>query len=438
MKRVLFVTYYFPPSGGSGVQRALKFAKYLPLFGWEPTILTVRPENAAYPDLDETLRRDVPPGLRVERTRAWDPYALYAQLQGKAKSETVGVGFVGEGEANRTQRLARWLRANVFLPDARVGWVPFALRRGGTLLESGSYDAILTTGPPHSVHLVGQLLARRYSLPWLADFRDPWTDISYYHELPMSLPAKRLDAYLERAVLDDADRVIVVSPSLKTMLKAKSSSPIDVLPNGFDETDFEETDVQGEADFVLTFTGNMPAQQDPVALWTALRRLREDQAVPRLRLRFVGNVDPVVLTSIQRAGWADRLETIPYVPHDEAIRYMKRASLQLLCINRVAGAEGIVTGKLYEYLASGRPVLGVGPAGGDAAAILSETSAGQLFGHDDAEGVTAFLQRHYAAWERGEPERGATETAAARYSRKRQAGRLAELLDGLTGLRVCL
>ena len=161
----------------------------------------------------------------------------------------------------------------------------------------------------------------------------------------------------------------------------------------------------------------------------------EDQAVPRLRLRFVGNVDPVVLTSIQRAGWADRLETIPYVPHDEAIRYMKRASLLLLCINRVAGAEGIVTGKLYEYLASGRPVLGVGPAGGDAAAILSETSAGQLFGHDDAEGVTAFLQRHYAAWERDEPVAGATETAAARYSRKRQTGRLAELLDRLTGLR---
>ncbi|MGI9174359.1 MAG: glycosyltransferase, partial [Rhodothermales bacterium] len=149
MKRVLFVTYYFPPSGGSGVQRALKFAKYLPHFGWEPTILTVRPEDAAYPDLDATLSRDVPPGLRVERTRAWDPYALYARLQGKVKSETVGVGFVGEGTMNRTQRFARWLRANVFLPDARVGWVPFALCRGSTLLEDGSYDAILTTGPPH-------------------------------------------------------------------------------------------------------------------------------------------------------------------------------------------------------------------------------------------------------------------------------------------------
>ena len=414
------------------MQRALKFAKYLPGFGWEPTILTVRPEDAAYPDLDATLGRDVPPDLRVERTRAWDPYALYARLQGKAKSETVGVGFVGEGEANRTQRLARWLRANIFLPDARVGWVPFALRRGGTLLETGDYDAILTTGPPHSVHLTGLLLARRYNLPWLADFRDPWTDISYYQDLPMSPPAKRLDARLERTVLDTADQVIVVSPSLKTMLEAKTSTAMDVLPNGFDERDFESSDVRRDVGFVLAFTGNMPAQQNPTALWTALRRLRQDEAIPKLRLRLIGNVDPVVLASIQQAGWADRLEIIPYVPHDEAIRHMRRASLLLLCINRVAGAEGIVTGKLYEYLASGRPVLGVGPAGGDAAGILEETGAGQLFDHDDVDGVGAFLQQHYAAWERDEPIAGATETAAARYSRKRQTGRLAELLDGLT------
>ena len=429
MKRVLFVTYYFPPSGGSGVQRALKFAKYLPQFGWEPTVLTVRPEDASYPDLDATLSRDIPPDLRVERTRAWDPYALYARLQGKAKSETVGVGFVGEGETNQKQRLARWLRANVFLPDARVGWVPFAVRRGSTLLEDGSHDAILTTGPPHSAHLTGQLLARRYGLPWLADFRDPWTDISYYQDLPMTSLAKRLDARLEQRVLEAADRAVAVSPSLKATLGAKTSTPIDVLPNGFDETDFEQTDVGRDKAFVLTFTGNMPAQQDPSALWSALRRLRDEEAIPELRLRLVGNVDPVVLASIQQAGWADRLEILPYVPHDEAIRYMRRASLLLLCINRVAGAEGIVTGKLYEYLASGRPVLGIGPARGDAAAILEETNAGQLFGYDDVDGVAAFIRRHYEAWQRGELEAGAPETAAARYSRKRQTKHLALLLE---------
>ena len=432
VRRLLLITYYFPPSGGPGVQRALKFARYLPAFGWEPTVLTVRPESAAYPDLDPTLSREIPPDLRLERTRAWDPYALYARLQGKPKGETVGVGFLGEAEMSRTQRLARWLRANVFLPDARVGWVPFAIHRGRALIEGGGYDAVVTTGPPHSAHLAGWALSERYGLPWLADFRDPWTDISYYRDLPMTAPARRLDARLERAVLEAADEVVAVSPSLQARLRQKASTDVRLLPNGFDEADFEGVDVRRDAAFVLTYTGNLPAQQDPAALWAALRRLRDEEAVPELKLRLVGNVDPVVLASIRQAGWGDRLERIPYVPHAEAIKYMRRGALLLLCINRVEGAESIVTGKLYEYLASSRPVLAVGPVGGDAAAVLAETSAGRMFDYDDADGVAAFIRRHYAAWEEGSPEAGADEGAARRYSRRQQAGRLAELLDGLT------
>lgn len=432
VKRVLFITYYFPPSGGPGVQRALKFAKYLPGFGWQPTVLTVRPEDAAYPDLDPTLVGEIPPDVRVERTRAWDPYALYARLQGKSKSETVGVGFLGEAEMDWKQRAARWIRANVFLPDARVGWVPFALHRGRALIEEGHFDALLTTGPPHSTHLAGLLLARRYGLPWLADFRDPWTDIDYAEALPMTTPARRVDAAMERAVLRKAARVTAVSPSMARRLAARVGARCVVVQNGFDPADFRGAPPLLRPGFEVAYAGNMNDARNPEALWEALRRLGTPGALPEVRVRLIGNADPVVFRSAQRHGVADCVEVEGYVPHDEAVRRMRASAVLLLVINRVPGAEGIMTGKLYEYVASGRPVLGIGPPDGDAAAVLREAGAGEMFGYEDAAGVAAFLRRHYAAWSSGTPTFGATAAAAERYSRRSQSGQIARLLDELT------
>jgi len=431
VKRVLLVTYYFPPSGGPGVQRGLKFARYLPAFGWQPTILTVRPENAAYSDLDPTLEAEVPAMLPVERTKAWDPYAFYARLTGRKKDEAVGVAFVGEEGTRARERLARWVRANVFLPDARVGWVPFARRRAEKLVKTGAFDAVLTTGPPHSTHLIGRALARRHSLPWIADFRDPWTDISYYHELPFTPAARRRDAALERSVLEEADRVVAVSPSLKALLARKTETAVEVISNGFDEADFVAVHPHESEGFVLAHTGTLSASQNPDALWRALRRLRDAGTIPALRIRLVGHVDGQVLRDLARHELEDLLEKIPYVPHDEAIRYMCGASLLLLSINRVPDASLIVTGKLFEYLASGRPVVGVGPDCGDAAAILQETGAGHLFEYDDAAGIMAYVKQHYEAWAAGTPLAGAAPGAADAYNRKHQAGVLAGVLEAV-------
>ena len=432
VKRLLFITYYFPPSGGPGVQRALKFAKYLPQFGWQPTVLTVRPEKAAYPDLDPTLAGEVPPDVRVERTGAWDPYALYARLQGKSKAETVGVGFLGEAEMDWKQRLARWVRANVFLPDARVGWVPFALRRGRALVEADPFDALLTTGPPHSAHLAGLLLARRYGLPWIADFRDPWTDIDYAEALPMTAPARRADAAMERAVLRGAGQVTAVSPQMARRLATRADVEPVVIQNGFDPADFQAPPPPPRPHFEVAYLGNMNDARNPQALWEALRQLGLPETMPDVRVRLVGNVDPVVLRSAREQGVADVVETAGYVPHDEAVRRMRASAVLLLVINRVPGADGIMTGKLYEYVASGRPVLGLGPPDGDAAVVLRGAGAGEMFDYGDAAGVAAFLQRHHAAWKGGTPRPGAGKTAAERYSRRGQTGQLAQLLDALT------
>ena len=439
-RKVLLVSYYFPPSGGSGVQRVLKMAKYLPRFGWQPTVLTVRPEDAAFPALDPTLLADVPPGVRVERTRAWDPYALYARLLGKKKSDTVRIGFADDDVPGWKEKAARWLRANLFLPDARAGWAPFAARRGAQLVREGGLDAVWTTGPPHSAHLAGRWIARRTGRPHVADFRDPWTDISYYEELPVSAPARWLDAALERAVLRRASAITTVNPSLQQLLEQKTTAgaPLMLIRNGFDSDDFPRPSAPPErapsddAFFTLVHVGNLTASQNPEALWTALARLRRVGTVPRLRLRTVGRLDAAAQQDLDRQGLTDWLSAAPYMPHAEAVAAMERATLLLLCINRVPGAEGITTGKVYEYLASGRPVLGVGPPAGDAAAVLQGAGAGRMFDYDDAESIARFVQMHYDAWAAGTPRAGAAPEAAATHSRRAQAGQLAALLEALT------
>lgn len=432
-KRLLFITYYFPPSGGPGVQRALKFARYLPEFGWEPTVLTVRPEDAAYPDLDPSLACDIPPGLQVERTAAWDPYSLYARLQGKQKSETVGVGFVGEGDANWKHRLGRWMRANLFLPDARVGWVPYLLRRAHQLQKTHGFDAVLTTGPPHSQHLAGWRLSAAYGLPWLADFRDPWTGIDFYDKLPLTDLARRIDGALERNVLRRAAAVTVVSPSMRDKLREVHRRDYHVLFNGFDPADFTTAPPPLEDNFTISYVGNLNDARNPDALWKALRALDTPATMPRFRVRLVGNVDPLAVEQARQHGVDGSLETRPYVPHGEAVQIMQRSHLLLLVINRVAGAEGIMTGKLYEYLAAGRPVLGIGPVHGDAAAVLRETGGGELFDYDDPDGVASFIRSRYDAWARGDVAAGAPPEAVAAFSRRGQTERLAAILDTIAG-----
>ena len=437
-RKVLLVSYYFPPSGGSGVQRALKMAKYLPHFGWQPTVLTVRPEDAAFPALDPSLLADVPPGVRVERTRAWDPYALYARLLGKKKSDTIRVGFADDVAPGWKEKVARWVRANLFLPDARVGWAPFAARRGVRIVREGGFDAVWTTGPPHSSHLAGRWIARRTGRPHVADFRDPWTDISYYAQLPVSAPARWLDAALERFVLRCAAAVTAVNPSLKSLLaqKTDAGAPLTLIRNGFDPDDFSqsappESASSDDACFTLAHVGTLAAAQNPEALWAALARLRQVGAVPRLRLRAVGVLDAATRRALVRHGLDELLDAAPYVPHAEAVREMQRAPLLLLCINRVSEAESITPGKIYEYLASERPVLGVGPPAGDAAAVLHEAGAGRMFDYEDADGIAHFLQAHYDAWAAGTPRDGTAPEAATVHSRRAQAGQLAALLEDL-------
>ncbi len=431
MSRLLIVTYYFPPSGGAGVQRVLKWVKYFREFGVEPVVLTV--EGGAYPKHDETLGREVPPGVEVHRTSAFDPYTAYARLTGRSRQQAIAetAGHVAESESWK-ERLAQWVRANLFIPDARVGWVPFAVRRGARVLRYESFDAILTSGPPHSVHLTGLALHRLTGLPWVADFRDPWTDISYYDELPRTAIARIVDEWLERTVLTEAAKVITISEAGKELFLSKVprvAEDIAVIENGFDPADFAVENTVPADCFVLAYVGSLYGSRSPEALWQAIASLREQGLIPKLRLRLVGRIGDDVLATLRRYGLDAVTEVVSYLPHDEAVREMQQATALLLTIEPYSHENGTTTGKIYEYLAAGRPVLGSGPATGAAANLLREAEAGRMIDRDDAEGFAEYLRSLYQAWERGGMPNGASAEAAASYSRRTQTGEVAALLD---------
>lgn len=437
MKRVLLVSYYYPPSGGSGVQRMLKFSKYLRECGWEPVVLTVDPVHAAFPDLDEELERDIPDGLEVIRTRSWDPYAVYARLMGLRKESAVGVGFLADRqEPDIRERISRWVRANLFLPDARVGWVPFAIRAARSLMKRHAVHAIVTSGPPHSAHLVGAHLKKRFGIPWLADLRDAWPDVAYRHMLPTTALAGDMDCLVRDHALASADIRVTVTNEVAAWMESETGLPFEVIPNGFDPADIEEANVRLVGGFSIVHTGNMGPARDPEPLWSLLSTDRW----PDVSLVLVGNVDGSIhrrLTALQsdrQTAGLKRLsvERHAYVPHSEAIAFMKGASLLLLPINRVTDGAGIVTGKIYEYLASGRPVLGLGETGGEADRILRAAGAGRVFDYNDVDGIGTAIDTAYAAWKAGAPQPGATPEGASPWSRRAQTRQLSSFLNDLT------
>lgn len=427
MRRVLIVTYYWPPSGGPGVQRVLKFSRYLEDFGWAPTVLTVR--NGAYPDLDPTLASEIPDSVSVRRTSSWDPYSLYARWLGKEQDDAVSVGFLDGDEECLRKRLARWIRANVFLPDARVGWVPFGIREHRRMNGSADVDAVFSSGPPHSTHLIARSLRRRMDVPWIADFRDPWTDATYYDRLPVTPLASKLDESLEKTVLRDADLVTTVSPSWQNLLDRKSASPVELIRNGFDPVDLRNTEPYITDGFVITHVGNFSPARNPNGLWEVLADLR--WRLPELRLRIVGNVDRSVLASLKKRRLWPLVERVPYVPHREAIKYMMGGTVLLLTLNQSDGPEfaGHIPAKLYEYLATGRPVLGIGGTQTDTARLLCDTGGGAMVDYGDTCAIRKAVLHHYRTWKEGRPHQGASSASLESLTRQHQTGKLADLLD---------
>ena len=389
MQKVLIVTYYWPPGSGAGVQRWLKFSKYLTKLGWEAFLLTVDPDFAVYSAIDHSLNNEVPANLTVYKTRARDYFRLYK----KDKSKIPSAGFAIDEEKGFVSHITRFIRGNFFIPDPRRGWNRFAFKKACEIIETRKIDHVITTSPPHSTQLIGLKLKKKYpGIQWIADLRDPWTDIYYYDKFYPTFLSKRIDSAYEKSVLISADKIITVGKSLKELFSSKIpgiEEKIEVISNGYDEEDFSVLIASKPGIFTISYVGTLSGSYPINGFLKALKLLSEEGI--NFRLRFTGVVSQEHKELISSATDGSNIEFIPYSGHLTAIRNMLDASVLLLIIPDHLSSRSIITGKLFEYLASGKPVICLGPVDGDAAKILEETGHGKTFDYNDSRGISEYL-----------------------------------------------
>ncbi len=430
MRKVLIITYYWIPSGGAGVQRWVKFAKYLRDFGWEPVIYT--PENPEYPSVDHSFEKDIPADVEVIKTPIWEPYNIYRQLTGK-KGQRINAGFISENKKSGWKdKLSIWLRGNLLIPDPRRFWIRPSVKFLEKYLVENGIDTIITTGPPHSMHRIGLGLKEKFpTLRWIADFRDPWTNIDFYKDLNLTVWADAVHHRMEREVIQGADAVLVVSNGMAEEFLQMCPKSLKVITNGYDESDVEQVEVTLDEKFTISHIGTLNAARNPRTVWKALSQLCADNKAfeADLQIQLVGKVDFSVLEDISLLGLEASLTKIDYLPHADAIARQQSSHLLLLLINNTANAKGILTGKFFEYLASGRPILGVGPVDGDAAAVLKQTSAGVMVDFDDVEAAKLAIWEYYEQYRAGALQVDAS--SVEQFSRRNLTKELAGLLDGL-------
>lgn len=422
--RVLIITYYWPPSGGAGVQRWLKLAKYLPASGWFPVVLTVMPEYAAYPSRDESLSDEIPIDVEVHRTKAVNYFALYSRDQSKIPYGGFASGRVKGVKAT----ISRIIRGNFFIPDPRRGWNRYACRKASELIKQGNISHIITTSPPHSTQLIGLKLKRRFPhIKWVADLRDPWTDIYYYDMFLPSPPARAVDRRYEKRVLSAADRITSVNHMLASLLSEKAtgvSEKMVVIPNGFDEEDFQGVTASQPEQFTITYVGTISAAYPVQGLIRALKGVIINEQLPILR--FVGAVPPEVKRVLSEEKNHITPEFTGYCEHPEAIRYMMAASMLLLIIPEHSLAGGTVPGKIFEYMATGRPILALGPVDGEVARLLTGHGYKGTFSYTDVEGI-----RDYILKVSSDKPGSSYGRQGGEYSRKSLAIKYGALLDSL-------
>ena len=462
MKRVLINTYYWPPSGGSGVQRWLKFAKYLPQFGWEPVIYT--PLNPEANATDEALLKDILPGTEVIKRKIVEPYGLYKALLGGKKNTPIKANIISNGEDRSfLHKASMFIRGNLFIPDPRCLWIGPSVRYLKRYLKEHPVDAIVSTGPPHSMHLIARGVSRATGIDWVADFRDPWTEIFFFKHLGLSKWAYRKHRKLEQSVLDDAKKVIVVSEKMREDFAKRTSTPVEIITNGFDPDDFilkddymnnsqEDSKLFGPTNgvckkFRLVHTGILVDNGNPDMLWRVLGQMaNEDGEFKKfLEIRAMGQVDQSIVEDICNNGLKENFVNMGYVAHNEAIKWQKAADLLLLPLRKEPEAAAILTGKFFEYVAAGAPILAFGPRKSNLATELEESGSGVICEWDEKEAIRKAVGEAYEEFLNkgkidesgkfdGDTKNLKMSKAQLKYSRKTLTGQLSGLLNSLNNL----
>ena len=423
-KRVLIITYYWPPSGGSGVQRWLKFAKYLPEAGWEPVIFT--PENPDFDLKDESLEAEISPQLEVMKFPIWEPYQLLDKLRGK--KETHPGRLLEQKEKGWLEKAAVWLRANLMVPDPRIFWVKPSVKFLTELVKSGQYDAIITTGPPHSMHLIGRDLKRKTGVFWLADFRDPWSQWEFLDKLPMQKYVKKKHAELEQSILKEANVVTTISPTFQKDLEKLAQRKVSLLTNGFDPADMPadfKPAVKKSRRLNLVYSGIIDSIRNPMPLLLAMKEefkpLEEE-----VSFTFVGRVSDQVQAQIEDDSWLKKhVKMAGYVSHEEVFEFYEKADALVLILTNTKNAQGNIPGKLFEYLATKIPILALGDPKGDTSKILVNVGSEPAISHSDHVEIQVRLRKLFEM-----EDLSMQVSSIDHYSRKNLSLQLAHLLDG--------
>ncbi len=431
MKKVLVITYYWPPSGGAGVQRWLKFVKYLREFGWEPIVYT--PENPEAPATDVSLFKDIPKDIQVIKQPIWEPYNLYKRFIGQKKGDKINAGFLSEKKKpGLAEKVSVWIRGNWFIPDARKFWIEPSVKYLTKFLKANKVDAMVSTGPPHSMHLIALHLKKTLNIPWLADFRDPWTNIDFYDKLKLSNASDKKHRTLELSVLKAADKVVTVSWNWAQDFKKILNRDIEVITNGFDEADFSQQPVVLDKKFSIAHIGAMNNDRNPHQFWKAVKELINENVGFKkdLTIRLIGKNDISVIQSIEANGLKEFTETTPYLPHGEVLKRICSSQVLLLPLNDTPNTLGIIPGKIFEYLAAKRPIFAIGNVQGDTARIIQETNSGVICDFGDKIQMKKEILSLYEKYKNNDLR--IDSISIENYSRRMKTGEMSNLLNTIS------
>lgn len=433
-KKVLIVAYYWPPASSPGVQRWLKFTKFLENCGWKSIVIT--PKSGSYPNTDPTLLNDVAKSTEVIKTSTIEPFRMFNILSGNAnrgKVTSVGMGDI-KGSQSLFKKASGYIRANWFIPDARKGWVPYAVKEGQKIINSQNIDAIVTTGPPHSSHIIGLELSKRNNIPWLADFRDPWTNIYYNNFLPRTQRTKEKDYKLESKILSEATSVSTVSNGLVQEFEDRAKSIL-LLPNGYDEEDFHSVNPTNESEvFEISYIGNFKENQNCENFWRAISELSDELEGFRekIRVSLIGNVHITIKQTIDRFELNQVVTLESFVEHQIAVERMANSSVLLFIIPNSEKNHQIITGKIFEYLASRTPLLSIGPIDGDASEILNSCQRNKMIDYADSHSMKVRIQSHFEEWQLNGCTKSIKNDLHTKFSREQLTVQLSNELE-----RIC-
>ena len=418
--KVLIITYYWPPAGGSGVQRWLKFVKYLQGFNIQPIVYTI--SNPRYLTIDDSLLNEIPENIEVLKHPIWEPADLLFWKKNLQQNS-------GISNASKSSFLS-FIRGNFFIPDPKLFWIKPSVKYLQKYLNKNDVDVIISTGPPHSMHLIAEKLHQKNDVKWLADFRDPWSDIYYNKDFKEFSFVKNRNKKLEKSVLKKADCVLTVSNALKKEF-SKYANRVEVVTNGFDDDFLKPSKVLLDEKFTISYIGLLPKQSNPKNLFRVLQVLcsQHKDFEKDLQLNFIGDISDEVKTAVFNNKLEENTRFIDYVDHTKALEYQQKAQVLLLLIPNVKKCKGILTGKLFEYLSAKRPILAIGPEDGDLADVLEDTNAGVIVDFDNNDKLSSEILKLYHQYKKGNLE--VNSKNINKYHRKELTKKVAFIINSL-------